>query len=259
MDTPFFDTTFLSTQPKRRNKSRSFWIIYCHRTFFHLSFNFISEEEEMATPSQVSSCKCEKCGNEMYNEKNLIHHLNFCGITQPNNICKLCDNAFHSSDEFLTHLLTCGHFICRYCNIPFIHTKAFHYHIQSSHRTKQNIGRNSHGYKCSICKEICASRRELYYYGNTQQGGNDTRNDIPPDILHNDNIELRRVYIANRDHILAPDEEGEMRKIYNFQTNNVHGGYREIRGHVQQIFNDQDNSFRINLGFGMIQVLYSTF
>ena len=35
----------------------------------------------MANHRDVSSCKCEKCGNEMYNEKNLQHHLLFCGIT----------------------------------------------------------------------------------------------------------------------------------------------------------------------------------
>ena len=58
--------------------------------------------------------------------------------------------------------------------------------------------------------------------------------------------------MANKDHILEPDEEGEMRKIYNFQTNNLHGGYREIRGHLQQIFNDQENPFQINFAFGII-------
>ena len=115
----------------------------------------------MASQSQVSSCKCGKCGSEMYNEKNLIHHLKFCGITQPNNICKLCDDAFHSSDELSNHLLTCGRFICHYCNIPFIHTKALDYHIQSSHRRKENIRKNSNAYKCSICKEICTSRTVL--------------------------------------------------------------------------------------------------
>ena len=97
----------------------------------------------MATQSQVSSCTCEKCGNEMYNERNLNYHLKFCGITQPNNICKLCDHAFYSPDKLSMHLLTCGRFICRYCNIPFIHVKALNYHIQSSHRGKQNTGRNS--------------------------------------------------------------------------------------------------------------------
>ena len=172
----------------------------------------------MDDKAQVSSCKCEKCGNEMYTHKNLSHHLKFCGITQPNNVCKLCDEAFYSSDELSTHLLTCGRFICRYCNIPFIHTKALDYHIQSSHRREENLRKNRHGYKCSICKINCGSRSELYYHRNIQHGGNDNLNDIPPDILHSDNQELRRVYIANRDHILAPDEEGEMRKIYNFQT-----------------------------------------
>ena len=206
----------------------------------------------MANHRDVSSWKCEKCGNEMYNEKNLQHHLLFCGITQPNFVCKLCDDAFYSPDELSSHLLICSRFICRYCNIPFIHTKALDYHIKNTHTKKKMEKNKISTYKCSICKEICESRRDLYYHRNNQHGGNDNLENIPPDILHSDNNELKRVYIANRDHILASDEEGELRKIYNFQSNNLHGGYREIRGHIQQIFNDQQNAFRINFAFGMI-------
>ena len=43
-----------------------------------------------------------------------------------------------------------------------------------------------------------------------------------------------------------------MRKNHNFQSNNLHVGYREIRGYIQHIFNDYDNAFRINFAFGMI-------
>ena len=193
-------------------------------------------EKELHTETQWTSHKCENCGYEMYNEKNLNHHQKFCGVTQPNNICSLCDEHFHSPDELSTHLLRCGRFICQQCNISFIHIKALDYHIETSHqKRKDNKLRN---YKCSICKEICKSRRDLYYHRNIQHGGNDNLNYLPPDILHSGNTDLQRVYIANKDHILAPDEEGDMRKIYNFQSNNLHGGYREMRGHIQQIFND---------------------
>ena len=170
----------------------------------------------MANHSGFSSCKCEKCGNEMYNQNNLKHHLLFCGITQANFVCKLCDDAFYSPDELSTHLLTCSRFICRYCNIPFIHTKALDYHIKNTHRNPKIDEKKISAYKCSICKEVCESRRELYYHRNIQHGGNDNVENIPPDILHSDNNELKRVYIANREYIMAPDEEGELRKIYNF-------------------------------------------
>ena len=82
----------------------------------------IITEKEMDTKSQASSFKCEQCGYEMCNEKNL-RQLKFCGVILPNNVCKLCNEAFHSPDKLSTHVLQCGPFICHQCNIPFIHTK----------------------------------------------------------------------------------------------------------------------------------------
>ena len=41
-------------------------------------------------------------------------------------------------------------------------------------------------------------------------------------------------------------------KIYNFESNNLRGGYREIRSHILHIYNRQNNAFRVNLAFGMI-------
>ena len=41
-------------------------------------------------------------------------------------------------------------------------------------------------------------------------------------------------------------------RVDNFQTNNLHRGYREIRGHINQIYNEQNQTFRVNFAFGMI-------
>ena len=43
-----------------------------------------------------------------------------------------------------------------------------------------------------------------------------------------------------------------MKKVYNFPSNNLHRGFNEIRGHLTQIYNDQENASRINFSFGMI-------
>ena len=40
--------------------------------------------------------------------------------------------------------------------------------------------------------------------------------------------------------------------MYNFPTNNLSRGYREIRHHVTEIYREQHFAFRINLAFGMI-------
>ena len=66
------------------------------------------------------------------------------------------------------------------------------------------------------------------------------------------NPELQAEYALNRRHILAGDEDTDLKKVYNFPPNNLHRGFNEIRGHLTQIYNDQENAFRINFSFGMI-------
>ena len=56
----------------------------------------------------------------------------------------------------------------------------------------------------------------------------------------------------NSRHILAGDEDTDLKKVYNFPSNNLHRGFNEIRGHLHQIYNDQEHAFRINFSFGMI-------
>ena len=66
------------------------------------------------------------------------------------------------------------------------------------------------------------------------------------------NPELQAEYAINRRHILAGDEDSNLKKVYNFPSNNLHRGFNEIRGHLTQIYYDQENAFRINFSFGMI-------
>ena len=47
----------------------------------------------------------------------------------------------------------------------------------------------------------------------------------------------------NRQHILAGVEDTDLKKVYNFPSNNLHRGFNEIRGHLTQIYNDQDNAY----------------
>ena len=66
------------------------------------------------------------------------------------------------------------------------------------------------------------------------------------------NPELQAEYALNRRHILAGDEDTDLKKVSNFPSNNLHRGFNEIRGHLTQIYKDQQNAFRINFSFGMI-------
>ena len=81
-------------------------------------------------------------------------------------------------------------------------------------------------------KKKCENRKELYSHRLNQHGGNDNNQDIPPFICDHPNDELIQVYNTNRKYIFPEDETGELKKIYNFTTNDLHGGYREIRGHL---------------------------
>ena len=46
--------------------------------------------------------------------------------------------------------------------------------------------------------------------------------------------------------------EGELRHVYNFTTNNLNDGYAEIRRHLNEIYDDQNVTYRIHFAFGMI-------
>ena len=194
--------------------------------------------------------KCEHCGHGMPNQFLLNFHKKTCSKNKDNlQKCNICDQEFHSSQQLFQHYRMCGKFICLQCDYPFISVKALNSHIQRSHRTKE-VEKNK-VYKCALCKVICPSRKELYRHRMTQHGGNDLY-EIPQFVEDLNNPELQAEYAMNRRHILAGDEDTDLKKVYNFPTNNLNGGFNEIRGHLHQIYNDQEHAFRINFSFGMI-------
>ena len=78
----------------------------------------------------------------------------------------------------------------------------------------------------------------------SQHGGNDLY-EIPNYVEDLNNSELQAEYAMNRQHILGGDEDSDLKKVYNFNSNNLHRGFNEIRGHLNQIYNDQGHAFRI--------------
>ena len=72
-------------------------------------------------------------------------------------------------------------------------------------------------------------RKELYSHRLNQHWGNDNIQDIPPFIRDHGNNELFEVYNTNRKYIFAKDETGELKKLYNFTTNDLLTGFKEIR------------------------------
>ena len=126
-------------------------------------------------------------------------------------------------------------------------------HIISYHNNSDN-NNNSRTFICSRCKKKCASRRDLYNHRINQHGGNDDNDpdDIPDYIQNEENENIREVYITNRNHIMDYHHEGELRHVYNFSTNNLNDGYAEIRRHLNEIFDEQNVTYRINFAFGIV-------
>ena len=85
-----------------------------------------------------------------------------------------------------------------------------------------------------------------------QHGGNNDDPILPTFVLDNDDENLREVFVTNIDHIQADHKETNLKNVYNFPTNNLHGGYREIRTQLIEIFQNLHNAYRINLDFGTI-------
>ena len=148
--------------------------------------------------------------------------------------------------------------MCFKCGIPFLSQSSLHWHIKSLHGYSSKLITKT--YRCAICKHICSNRRELYthrmnQHGGNQHGGNDGNpelEDVPPYIMQESNDDLTSTYVTNRNHIHAAHSHGDVKHVYNFPTDNLNAGYREIRRHLEEIYNDQHNAFRINLAFGMI-------
>ena len=59
-------------------------------------------------------------------------------------------------------------------------------------------------------------------------------------------------YTDNLTHIMAPHREGEVVKSYNYPTENLHGGVDEIMSHIEDIYENQNNSFKLNINLGFI-------
>ena len=187
---------------------------------------------------------CANCKCDLITPENLGYHKQFCGKPQYrwksvssstfSETCHKCDEKFQSFNQLIRHLSSCGMFIYYDCKIPFLSNRALLCHLQSVHKGYPSKNKS---YKCALCDYISNNRRELYNHRLNQHGGNeDDPEDIPPYIFQKQNEGIRNTYITNRKHILAADKHGETKHVYNFPTNNLTRGYREIRHHVTEIY-----------------------
>ena len=98
--------------------------------------------------------------------------------------------------------------MCYEYSIPFIHQKALNYHTQHSLFMKKKE------YKCSLCKQLYLSSKELYSNKMNQHGENGSLSFIPPYIVNHENEELKQVYIYLTENYISGENCYKCKKVF---------------------------------------------
>ena len=193
---------------------------------------------------------CSICHKNFFNSLNLNIQIKNCNKTE-SLFCSKCDRIFSDQLSYYKHSIFCGKFICQICQIPFLTSHALDYHTFQTHNTP------SRSYRCSKCTYICNSKSDLYIHKLTQLGRGDTDQELQKVPWSDsedpfDNDDIRKVYDTNKPYILAPHSSKGVKYLYNFPTNNLSDSYKEIEDHINEIYQDQNNAFKINFSLGLI-------
>ena len=199
----------------------------------------------------METYKCLQCHKNVFNSLNMKYHMQIC-LGNQLFCCPMCEQYFESHYLYNRHILYCGKIICDICNLPFINSKAFKYHREQNHsKTDSSLVLNI--YCCRLCDFKCTYKGDLYVHRLNQHGRGDLDLKSPPwDTDPFDNEDIRQVYNTNKSHILSKDVKGELKSTYNYPTDNLKGGYDEIQEHIEDIYSQQSNAFKINFSFGLI-------
>ena len=181
------------------------------------------------TVPQKNAYSCDLCGQTFARKWTLSRHQKQCdGTSYP---CDSCGKNFHSKRGVHIHKKTCN----------------------SSYKSPNKT------FKCRRCSQVFPNRRDLYKHKVTQHGGGDGAQnfnlvDPPWKNSQGETIDpaFEAAYTDNLTHIMAPHREGEVVKSYNYPTENLHGGVDEIMSHIEDIYENQNNSFKLNINLGFI-------
>ena len=170
--------------------------------------------------------------------------------------CELCSTVFSSSKECNQHTKVCpaNSHVCTNCGKRCSSYESLRHHRRHCSKRKICSGEKSDPkrscLRCRKCGYECEDRRQLYRHNMSQHGNANNLQDFDVDL--GDDLGLQREYNINRSHILAPHRLNENGAVYNFPTNDLRGGVTEIRNHLNEIFNQESNAFRLNVAVGMI-------
>ena len=185
-----------------------------------------------------------------------VHSGKVKSVTKVVRICNTCGKEFKYKRNFEKHTTLCGNKPkCEKCGRTFHTIEQRDNHLTNAH--EENIQR----FKCKECKQSFCNRKQLYVHQGLYHGGAHEDElevapwrDHPPwiDDAGNVNNELHDVFRANRRHILAHHRLAGISSTYNFPTSNLSGGINELTRHLRVIYEQENESFKINLSFGVV-------
>ena len=226
---------------------------------------------------------CEYCSKSFLNQKKLTDHKKKCSAV----FCSSCQKLFHSPDELETHYASHktlellkksrrSSFTCGQCGSKFDDLNSLKAHeISKNHAragsSKEKISRN---FDCRKCKQSFPNRSELYFHQrhyHEQSGAGSDKTNFQSPIWEAENRkapwedesgkvidnELKTMYDLHKSLILQKNEKGKLVKVYNFSIDNGVTA-NDFFKHLDEIYQEQDNAFRINMSFGFILVNVET-
>jgi hypothetical protein len=131
----------------------------------------------------------------------------------------------------------------------------------SSNNSSNNSNVPTKRYTCRQCGSIFDNRSQLKMHKNISHMSvegllpipwGENPNDAPWFSEDGDDIPFRDLYEAKSAFIRCPHDIGKNRRIYNFVTNDLQEGKKEIIDALSAIYQKQTNSFKIALCFGFI-------
>ena len=143
-----------------------------------------------------------------------------------------------------------ANFECFQCQVTFTSVKQL-----KEHKCKKIKTEVPKAYNCRICNTHFINRHDLHIHVNQIHGGNDLQSqpwqeEEAPWRIHEG---LKDVYRGNQRLILAPKRRVTKNKtVYNVVTNDLENGHKEFKDAIEEIYEQQENSFKINLMLGVI-------
>ena len=228
----------------------------------------IAESSVLCDVRKYLSAKCSMCQKTFSSKRRMQNHMEKC-VDQ--RTCRHCAQVFSSLTIARSHQNICESVSrsCSHCNKMFnsdsnLSAHEYQCSLRSKKRKLLQIGGGEAStsstsqsskrprvmpYYCRQCNEGFMNRGDLWRHRQTQHGGAADLQNFQATI---DDEEVRQEYEANRPFILAPTRQTRDNAVYNFPTNDLQDGFDEMRNHLNEIYENEVNAYKLNLSFGLI-------